>query len=120
VKVVFPDSMFPDKSFVAHAGPKQGFGPDGTDEVLMNIADQLDALYPWWEFRSVELAPVGRTARYVFTYAGPRAFVPQDTPTTTESSTPEPETASVNTNAEVASEASATQKLVPSQELVQP
>lgn len=93
IKVVFPDAIFPPKTFVQHAGPHQGYGSAGVDAMLMQIADHLDTLYPFWEFRAVELKPEGRTAKYVFTFAGYRA-VPapspaiQDNPT--ESSTLEP------------------------------
>lgn len=75
VRIVFPDAIFPPKNFVQHAGPHQGFNPNGIDEILMNIADRLDQLYPWWEFRVVELAPEGRTAKYVFTFAGYRSGI---------------------------------------------
>lgn len=81
VKVVYPDKIFPDKTFTNHAGPHQGFGPSGVDDILMQIATRLDELYPWWDFKSVELKPEGRTAKYVFTFAGYRS-VPQ--PVTTQ------------------------------------
>jgi hypothetical protein len=84
VKVVFPDAIFPPKTFVQHAGPQQGFGPTGIDDILMRLAEQLDTLYPWWDFKVVELAPEGRTAKYVLTFAGYRQ------PPTTESTTLEP------------------------------
>lgn len=74
VKIVYPDAIFPTKTFVQHAGPKQGFNPDGIDDILMQTATRLDELYPWWEFKYVELAPQGRTARFVFTFAGYRAM----------------------------------------------
>lgn len=76
IRIVFPDGIFPDKKLSQHAEPHKGFGPDGIDDLLMQTADQLDTLYPWWQFRFVELAPVGRTASYVFTFAGyrPSAF----------------------------------------------
>ena len=74
--------------------------------MLMEVADQLDTLYPWWNFSYVELKPVGRTARFVFTFAGYRAAVkPEDAgmpavlpelkniPNPKESSAPTPETA---------------------------
>lgn len=73
VKVLFPEHIFPEKTYVQHAGPHQGFGPENVDALLMNIADQLETLYPWWEFRPIELKPEGRTARWVFTFAGYRA-----------------------------------------------
>lgn len=100
IKVVFPDAIFPPKTFVQHAGPHQGFGPAGVDAMLMQIADHLDTLYPFWEFRVVELAPQGRNAKYVFTFAGYRA-VPAPSPAIqdkpTESTTLEPGTAESNT-----------------------
>ena len=73
VKVLFPEAIFPPKTFVQHAGPRQGFNPDGIDAILMSIADQLDTLYPWWQFRVIELAPEGRTMKYVFKFAGYRS-----------------------------------------------
>lgn len=73
IKVVFPDAIFPPKTFVQHAGPHQGYGSAGVDAMLMQIADHLDTLYPFWEFRAVELKPEGRTAKYVFTFAGYRS-----------------------------------------------
>ena len=73
IKIVYPDNLFPEKTYSHHAGPHQGFGPDGVDDLLMQTATRLDELYPWWEFRVVELTSVGRTARFVFTYAGPRS-----------------------------------------------
>ena len=80
IKVVFPDKIFPDKTFMQHAGPHQGFGPSGVDEMLMQVADQLDTLYPWWDFKVVELKPEGRTAKYVFTFAGYRSVKPAAAP----------------------------------------
>ena len=41
----------------------------------MQIADKLEELFPYWEFQMTELAPQGRTARYVFTFAGYSAKV---------------------------------------------
>jgi hypothetical protein len=93
VKVVFPDAIFPDKSFIQHAGPKQGFGPTGIDDILMNIADQLDTLYPFWEFKATEMTPIGRTARFVFTFTGYRATQPAQDKPITDSTTLEPGTA---------------------------
>ena len=77
IKIVFPSgpdghAIFPVKRLTQRAEPKKGFGPDGIDDLLMQTADQLDTLYPWWQFRFVELAPVGRTASYVFTVVGYR------------------------------------------------
>lgn len=73
MKIIFPDKIFPPKTLSQHAEPHKGFGPDGIDDVLMQITDQLDTLYPWWDFKMTPLAPIGRTARYVFTFAGYRA-----------------------------------------------
>ena len=93
VKVIFPDAIFPDKTFVQHAGPRQGFGPDGIDQILEQVAEQLDTRYPWWNFRPREMRPDGSTIHFVFVFAGTnRNYVPPApniTPTT-ESSTPEP------------------------------
>ena len=98
VKIVYPDNILPDKTFIQHAGPHQGFNPTGIDDILMQIVDQLDTLYPWWEFRMVALAPEGRTAKFVFTFTGYRSVKPAAAPVPeftqpTESNTIEPETA---------------------------
>lgn len=77
VKIIYPDAIFPERIYVQHAGPHQGFGPDGVDAMLNQIADQLDTLYPWWDFTSVELKPIGRTTRWIFKFAGNNAsYVP--------------------------------------------
>ena len=94
VKIVFPDAIFPDRTYVQHAGPRQGFGPTGVDEMLNQVADQLDTLYPWWDFKPTEMTPVGSTIRWVFTFAGYRA-TPAPTQPPTDSTTPEAETAFV-------------------------
>ena len=73
VHIDFPDKIFPSKTMVQHAGPRQGFGPEGIDDILMKTADQLDTLYPWWEFTVVDLIPIGRTARFYFKFAGYKA-----------------------------------------------
>ncbi len=70
VKVIFPDQIFEDRTYVQHAGPRQGFGPEGVDQMLNQIADQLDSLYPWWQFTPLEMAPIGSTLRFVFKFAG--------------------------------------------------
>ena len=80
VRIVFPDAIFPPRTMVQHAGPRQGFSPDGIDDILMAVATRLDELYPWWEFRAVELRPEGRTAKYVFTFAGYRTAKPAEAP----------------------------------------
>ena len=80
VHVDFPDNIFPPKNFVQHAGPKQGFGPKAVENIVDGLADQLDTLYPYWNFRVVELKPDGRTAKYKFLFAGYVAIpeTPQD------------------------------------------
>src|SRR5579863_7130125 len=70
VRIIFPEKIFPPKLITQRAGPHQGFGPSGIEDILMKIADHLEELYPFWDFRSEELTPVGRTARYVFVFAG--------------------------------------------------
>lgn len=72
IKIVFPDNILPVRRLISRAGPKQGFTPEGIDELLMKTADQLDELYPWWNFKMQELASQGRTACYVFAFAGYR------------------------------------------------
>jgi hypothetical protein len=70
VKIIFPDNLFPDRTYLQHAGPQRGFGPDGIDQMLDQIATELDSLYPWWEFKPVELMPIGSTIRFAFIFAG--------------------------------------------------
>ena len=98
VRIVFPDAIFPPKLMVQHAGPRQGFNPDGINEILMGIAEQLDTLYPWWDFHGLELKPEGRTARYIFKFAGYRSTktTPND-----ERTTLGPEPVEVSTPTEV-------------------
>lgn len=98
ITIFFPDNIFPLKKMTQRAGPHQGFGPNGVDDLLMQVADDLEVKFPWWEFKFIELAPVGRTARFVFTFAGYRASTPNTK--TTESSTPAPEVTEGNTPAE--------------------
>ena len=92
VKVIFPDKIFPERTYVQKAGPHQGFGPEGVDAMLNDVADKLDTLYPWWDFKPVELSPVGRTTRFVFTFAGTRE-IPAPTQPTDEDKALEPEMA---------------------------
>jgi hypothetical protein len=73
IKVYFPDKIFPTRHIRNHAPPHKGFNGDNIDEMLMSIADRLDVLYPWWEFRMVELKPRSREARYAFNWSGYRA-----------------------------------------------
>jgi hypothetical protein len=122
VKVIFPDNIFPERTYVQHAGPKQGFGPDGIHALLDQIAEQLDTLYPWWDFESVELKPEGRTTRYVIKFAGYRATPPATTINhTADSNTPESETAESTQPAEDKnSDTGNTLQSPLSQELVQP
>ena len=118
VKIIFPDAIFPERTYVQHAGAKQGFGPDGVDAMLMDIATKLDELYPWWDFKPIELTPVGRTTRYVFTFAGYRA-VPAPVQPIADSTTPEPETPQSDSTTEAIKAAvGTTPQDVASQELV--
>lgn len=117
VRVIFPDNIFPDKNFIQHAGPRQGFGPSGIDDILMQIADQLETLYPFWEFKVQEMLPDHRTARYLLTFAGYRSTTLTNK-TKEDSTTPEPETTLIP-EAEAAPEASAILQHTPSQATVQ-
>jgi hypothetical protein len=77
IKVVYPPDIFKPKKFTYKAvGKNRAYGPDGIDLILMNTADRLDQLYPWWEFEMVPLAPRGRVASYVFKVTGVRAIPP--------------------------------------------
>jgi hypothetical protein len=81
IKVVFPkDTGLKPNSMRQKAGPHQGFNSDGIDEMLMNVADRLDELYPWWEFKMVPVTAPSRTAKFVFAVAGYRAVPPEDAP----------------------------------------
>jgi hypothetical protein len=73
IKIVFPERIFPVNRSVHHAPAHKGFNAENIDDILMQVTDKLDTLYPWWEFRLISQAPVGRTARYVFTFAGYKA-----------------------------------------------
>jgi hypothetical protein len=72
IKIFFPDKIFPVKKMHQYAEPHKGFSPEGIDDLLMQTTDKLDQLYPWWEFKCVELTPEGRTARYNFVMVGYR------------------------------------------------
>lgn len=73
IKVIFSDNSLPVKKLAYKAqGSRQAYGPEGIDAMLMNVADQLDQLYPWWEFKMIPLAPRGRVACYAFSVVGPR------------------------------------------------
>lgn len=106
VKVYFPDKIFPIKKFVQHAPAGKGFNQDGIDSLLDSITNQLDTLYPFWEFTLKELAPEGRTAHFLIDFAGYRE-VPAPNLPTTESTTPVSEAAGLEQN-DVASAASGT------------
>jgi len=75
VKIIYPIDTIPTAKMAQRAGPKQGFGPAGVDDILMQVADKLDTLYPWWNFEMVTLTPEGRTARFVFKFVSYRAPV---------------------------------------------
>jgi hypothetical protein len=72
VRIVFPEHVYPPANHVYRAGPRQGYGPENVDKILMDTTDKLDSLYPFWDFKLSELKPEGRTARYAFTFAGYR------------------------------------------------
>ena len=82
IRIIFPEKIFPPKLMTYRAGGKnpgdmhKGFGPGNIDEILDGIVEQLDTLYPFWEFALTELAPEHRTARYVLNFAGYRAQAP--------------------------------------------
>ena len=101
VKIIYPDNIFPEKTYVQHAGAHQGFGPEGIDHMLNEIADKLDTLYPWWDFKPLELSPVGRTTRWVFTFAGYRAIQPATPQPIAASTAPVSETADALTESAI-------------------
>lgn len=102
MKIIFPDGIFPPRVIKSHAGPRMGINSDGIAEMQMKIADELDQLYPWWEFRMIELKPEGRTAKYNFVVAGYRAI--PNIPTNKDAVALEPETAAVQPPTEVGNE----------------
>lgn len=70
VKVIFPDEIFKPRTYISHAGARQGFNQEGIENILVQVADQLETLYPWWNFRVIELASISRCARFVYAFAG--------------------------------------------------
>ena len=81
IRVVFPkDTRLPANTMRQKAAPGQGFNSGGIDEMLMGVADRLDELYPWWEFKMVSVAAPNRTAKFIFAVAGYRAMPPEDAP----------------------------------------
>lgn len=72
IKVIFPEKIFQPRIFRSKAGPHQGFNDAGIADLQMQVADRLEELYPFWEFKIIDLASRGREARYVFTFAGYR------------------------------------------------
>lgn len=90
IRVIFPEHIFPDRKIMQKAkGSRQGYGPEGVLDILMAVADQLETLYPYWEFESTELASVAHTAKYVFNFVGYRSLKSGDNETesnTTEAS----------------------------------
>lgn len=73
VRIFFPPNTIPNAHVEWKSGPKQGYGPEGIDDILMQVADKLDTLYPWWDFKMTPIAPSGRVARYNFSVIGFRA-----------------------------------------------
>jgi len=72
IKIIFPPDVLPVKKISQRAEAHKGFGPSGIDDILMQVTDQLDTLYPWWQFEMVPLAPSGRTTSFVFKFVGYR------------------------------------------------
>jgi hypothetical protein len=72
IKIYFPENIFPMRRLVQHAEPHKGFGPEGIDDLLLQTADRLEELYPWWEFKYIPVVSTSRTATFVFTFAGYR------------------------------------------------
>lgn len=66
-----PDVLKPQKVF-AKADKGKFFTDDGVHTVLMGCAEQLETMYPFWEFELRPLAPQGSTARYAFAFVGYR------------------------------------------------
>jgi hypothetical protein len=75
IKIIFPDKIFPDRKLLQHAPPSRGFNDDSLDEIIGKVVDQLDTLYPFWEFKLLPLAHTPRQAKYVIAFAGYRADV---------------------------------------------
>ena len=81
IRVIFPkDTGLKSNNMRQKAGPHQGFNGEGIDEMLMGVADRLDELYPWWEFKMVPVIAPNRTAKFVFSVVGYRAMPPEDSP----------------------------------------
>jgi len=97
VRVHFNDQIFPERNMIQHTPARQGFNEDGILAMLEGVTNQLDTLYPFWEFKLQELAPEGRTARFLIDFAGYRA-VPAPNKPTTESTTPAPDAAGLAQN----------------------
>jgi hypothetical protein len=67
IKVILPEGR---KSIhqVVHAPPRQGFHPDGIDEIVSKTIEQLDARFKYWNFRMIQR---GANA-FTFVYDGLR------------------------------------------------
>lgn len=72
IKIFFPEDTMPVQKIFQRAPAGKGFSTDNIDDILMQVADQLDTRFPWWDFSYVELAPVGRTAGFCFNCVGYR------------------------------------------------
>jgi hypothetical protein len=66
----YPEDVLRPEKIVQKSEPHKGFGPDSVDQMLMQVADQLEARFPWWEFKMIPLSPEHRTARYTFQCVG--------------------------------------------------
>lgn len=72
VRVVFPDGVFAPKVMRYKAEPKKGFSSQAVDEILENVANDLETKFPWWEFNLVPLSCSSREARYSICCVGYR------------------------------------------------
>lgn len=83
IKVVFPKNTLPPKTVVQRAPAGKGINEEGINEILLAMADQLENLYPWWEFEYIEVTAPTRTARFVFSFKGYSTKNPQPTNSST-------------------------------------
>lgn len=72
VTVIFPEGIFPPKVMRYKAEPKKGISSQGIDDTLDQISDDLEAKFPWWDFKLVPLSSRPREARYNIVCVGYR------------------------------------------------
>src|SRR5277367_1810064 len=89
IEIHFPEKALPVKKMRQRAPAQQGFGPNGLDDLLMKVTDMLEEQFPWWEFKLVEMNPLGRTARYRFVGTGFNPNYKPPVPTEKQASTTE-------------------------------